>query len=733
MKKERNPYQIFNEYYLRTPLFSISDYQKIIEKDDLLDEDITSILSNPTFREALQLASPDLLLQIERWENGLLKDNGKIEKLKISVLKYFTRISSRCTPFGLFASCSLGKFGTESNVNLQEIAQYKRVTSFDYTFLSKLSLLLLQDEQLKNQSLFYVNSSLYRIGDHYRYTEYTIKNNRREYSLEGVQFSPYIEKILTTAKQGATLNQLAQLIVEDDITYEEAISFVEELVQNQILISEFALNVTGEEYLERLLKTIPEHTEIYPKLLQLKKELTRLDSSFENSEDTYNSIISLSKKIIPNLNKNYLFQTNTFSSTHQNTLDSSLKRKLYKALKIFNKITLPTANGKLLAFKQAFVKRYQDQELPLLMVLDPEIGIGFGDKKDNNTPLLNGIPSFPKLKRYERTVWTDYDSIISQKLHHALLHQDKVIQLSDDDFLHIPEQWTDLPNTLSSLIEVYNNTIYIKSIGGSSAINLLGRFTSGDDELHEYVQKVYEFEQQSYPDKIVAEIVHLPEDRTGNILHRKNLRTYEIPYLGNSTLPITHQIPSEDMTVSVINNRIILKSKTLNKEILPRLSNAHNYGYNSLSVYHFLAELQTQSQRAAISFNWNTIFLKLSYLPRVEYDSIILSKARWLIATETIRDLITGDAILEKVKLWQQQLRLPDYVELVRGDNTLLIYLKNKLSVQMLLHTVKNKKQFILQEFLFDSDEIVTKNGKSYTNQCVVSFFNAKKVHDEYN
>ena len=160
LKKKENTYQIFNSYYVRNPSFSFSKIKNIYNSTSI---DFKILLENVVFREAIFLASPDLHQQIEKWEQGKLQDEQKIEKLKFSILKYFTRISSRCTPFGLFASCGVGKFGLETNIQLNSINNYKRHTRFDTTFLNQLFQELLKVDAIKENVLFYPNTSIYKI------------------------------------------------------------------------------------------------------------------------------------------------------------------------------------------------------------------------------------------------------------------------------------------------------------------------------------------------------------------------------------------------------------------------------------------------------------------------------------------------------------------------------------------------------------------------------------------
>jgi hypothetical protein len=72
LEKTPKKYQLFNNYYLRTPLFSFNTYKKFINKDKLDANDFKDVLNSTIFREAIFLASPELHHQIIKWENGAI-------------------------------------------------------------------------------------------------------------------------------------------------------------------------------------------------------------------------------------------------------------------------------------------------------------------------------------------------------------------------------------------------------------------------------------------------------------------------------------------------------------------------------------------------------------------------------------------------------------------------------------------------------------------------------------
>jgi len=230
------------------------------------------------------------------------------------------------------------------------------------------------------------------------------------------------------------------------------------------------------------------------------------------------------------------------------------------------------------------------------------------------------------------------------------------------------------------------------------------------------------------PDVIFAEIAHLPESRIGNILLRPVLRPYEIPYLAKPGVSDEYAISPDDLYVSVKNNRVVLRSKRLNKKIVPRMSTAHNYnGQNPMPVYHFLCDLQHQNGRTGLGFHWNEAAQQLDYLPRVVYKNCILSLARWTVREKETKEFIglkDDGELLRKIKEWQCKRNIPDTVLLADGDNKLYVDLNNPLSIRAWLSIVRKRPSFRLEEFLFDSATAVVRGKERvFTNEFIFAFY----------
>lgn len=685
-------------------------------------------------KEAIFLASPSFYKQ---W----IQNKADSLPEKITIHKYLQRMRSRCTPFGLFAGCSLGTISRESNIEMGDVKNHNRTTRLDMDYLCAVFQKLNEMQGIEDNQYYIPNDSLYKVGDKWRYIEYRYQGGRRIHFIEEVEDVYCFDAIFELAKKGSTISELSQFLEDEEITKEEAVAFLYELIENQILISNCSPSVTGEDLFEILIKqqnSLNGSENFSQSLEKIRNYLKEIDESdIGKSLGYYEKIISIVDKLGITYKPKHLFQTDLSLTFKSNTLDINIVEQIREALLILNKLTPVREETSLTKFRDNFLKRYEGEEVSLAEVMDTDIGIGFLQNSSGDISPLIGDLRLPFRRETQKIPLTNLQQFLLQKHKESILLEKEEVEITLRELNDFKENWNDLPVTFSVLTEVLskkNNDyiVHIKSAGGSSAANLLGRFCHMDEDIKNHVIEIVAKEDEFYKDKIVAEIVHLPEARTGNILFRPALRKYEIPYLAKPSVDFDCQIPISDLMISVKNNKqIVLRSKRLNKEIIPRLSNAHNFSSNALPIYQFLCELQTQGKRGSLYFNWGSLLSGSKFLPRVRFKNIILFLATWNVSKDEINfllDIKEDEKLVQHTNDWREERKIPKEVWLIERDNELLINFNDVLSIRMLLKIVKKKPNFQMKEFLFDGDNALVKRGnESFSNQMVFAFYMDKQ------
>lgn len=751
MKKNNNPYESFDNFVLRTPLLPLNFFQSLTADDVVSETKIKEVFKDSVVREAIFLASPSLYFEAVKWAEDASKSD---KKLMYAILKYIARMSSRCTPFGLFAGCALGDFKDSGEdisheLTLEKPKENKRHTRLDMNYLVALSQDLIRSANIKKQLLFFPNTSIYKTGDQLRYVEYKYINSKRHHHIVAVDHTEYLQLILDKSKNGAYLHELAGALVDDEITIEEASEFIDELVHSQLLISELEPSVSGPEFLEQIvtvLKKLKGTEQIIEFLENADRKIAAIDKKIGNPPEAYLELSEYLKQLDTTFELKFLFQTDMELSPKKAVLDKNIINSIKKGIAFLNNISIPNRETTLSQFKDAFYERYEEREVLLANALDIEIGVGYRQNQGSGdvNPLVDDIMLPPRPYNSGVSVqeikWNSIQAIIQKKIIEAYASDSYTIKLKAEDFKDFSQGWDDLPDTLSTMIEIVHEDgqekIKFSGAGGSSAANLLGRFCHGDQALNDYTQEIIDTEAKINPDKLLAEIVHLPESRVGNILMRPAFRKYEIPYLAKSILDDEQQLNLDDLMVSVKQNTYIrLRSKKYNKEVVPHLTNAHNFSFNSLPIYHFLCDIQTQNLRGGIGFNTGPFAGDYEFVPRFEFENLILSEATWNIRKKTIESLLkvtNDDSKLKSViKEFRDSQKIPQYVMLADGDNELLVNFGNLTSARMLLDTVKKRDSFKITEFLFNEKNAVQNGEDYYTNQIVLSFYNQKKLESQ--
>jgi thiopeptide-type bacteriocin biosynthesis protein len=725
-------------YLLRSPLLPVDFLTRFLQlPHSALADEIKKVFTTPHLAEAIYIASPELSSELRKWQQGILTDGREVNKLVSSLFRYLLRMSTRCTPYGLFAGCATGTFGAATAVELNGLDAHLKYCRLDMNYVAELADTITRIPQIREQLHYFPNNSLYRAGDNYRYAEFTVKNKFRLYDLTAVSHSIYLEQILEKSATGATINDLCQHITAMEITHEEAREFILEMIDSQLLISELEPTITGEEFFHVLARKLQQlrHTEgLQDTLSAIQQLLNTAAPGIEKYLQTH----ALVKQLLPGTNNKDLVQTDLFLSVTANTISSHIIQEIQAQMTTLWKLSVPDKNIDLQNFCKAFTERYEEQEIPLATALDTESGIGYGAYTGHyaaHAPLLDDIV-IKNTAEADSISWGKMRQFQLNRYMECLQRQEDEVVLSDADIdnlavaanTRIPDSFYLMGSLVSHSARELDNGNYLfdfSSCGGPSAANLLGRFCHGDSQLKEKVQKCLEEESAAHPDVIYAEIIHLPEARTGNILLRPQLREYEIVYLGNGSVSADHQIPITDLMVRVENNHIILRSRKFNKQVIPRLSTAHNFSNGSLPVYKFLCDLQFQHLRRATGWQWN-LPIEAPFLPRVRYKKIILQKCTWTIRKMDYPALSTKEGTASHVLAFKdirEALRLPRYVAITERDNELFIDLDNESCVHLLTTALLKKEQLTLQEILQTPDTCwVTGHEGRFTNELIIPF-----------
>lgn len=722
-------YEPITGVVIRIPHYPLNLFMSCLDNES----ERLRIFNSNDFKNSILFASPALYSELKRWLSGEITEEKNKKKVHLSLLKYLARMSSRCTPFASLASCGYVKWGETMPVCLEDQAQVERFR-LDMLYCCTISQKLMQDKSIRKSLSYQLNNTIYTMGNRLRYIAHISHGLGRTFQVREVSKSRPLAVMMKKVHGFVSFQSLAKLLQSSfDLDEDTATDYLHTLIDHQLLTSDIEPMVTGDDLLSKLISIVdPVDAEWKKCLTGLQKCLAGFSSSclVTDNENHYNNIKDILDAKGIQTNPKYLIQLDSFSRFN-GSVDKRIIRQLKQGLDFLCRLSTPYQNSYLERFKKRFSTRYQDQEIPLLEALDPDVGVGYVNTQDRiSNPLIDGLRLPTNTRSGLSSGLSPFQQLLLKKLTNIYRQQTKCITLTDDDVASFPRQNNDLPVTVAAMFELLDQTDNGEYLMGnlrylgSSAANLLGRFAYGDDEILDIVKQVTVKEKEAYRDCIVAEIAHLPQNRTGNILSRPHIRDYEIVYMANSMIENDYQIPANDLMVSVNHGRVRLRSVRLDKEIVPRLTTAHNYsGTDTSPVYRFLCDLQHQQGRSSLYFGWGGLSC-VEHLPRVMYRNIIFSFEQWNLNCEDL-PFKKGHVTAVLLEEWIQKYELPRYVSLAMGDQKLLIDTTNIMSVESMMSEIGKQGKFTLEEFIPCKDIVRGVNGE-YMNECIVPLVKTK-------
>ncbi|MDB5006896.1 MAG: hypothetical protein JWP45_1289 [Mucilaginibacter sp.] len=688
--------------------------------------DLNYKIKDKAFQAAIFFASESLFADLKK---GDFSYDELSEKSKFSLKKYYNRYCFRATPFGLFSSSGMVNWG--NNGPFPPVAGDQELTILpEFELAADLGRHL--SKITTTESRYFANHSIYKAGDTFRYIARDVNNEQKksDFKIYSFNANAFINKLFKFCLPGKSINELIEFCITQGEGGEESAMFITNLIDSGILFSEADPHYMGEHY--------------FNKIDQLKY--------FEGSEDKAVTDWNDRKKFFLKKYTITDLPLNAISNLHEPFdcnfskggfyVNSGVKfngdiivkyqQEIMEGIEALDKLTPYQPHPALQRFKENFLKRFEGQEVSLLTALDPDLGVNYLnlEHKDVENIILDDLDFKPSAKN-DSIDWSPVHRLLLNKIYNAGRYNQVV--LTDDDLNQLEQKTPSVfPPSFSVMFSIANNFVDLKQIGGCSAAAVPARFTLFSDEVKTHVSKIIRVEQEVNDHVLFAEVSCAIPGHAANVNTKNITYNSEIPLLVTSELAHDHQIFINDLYISIVADQIILRSKRLNKIIIPRFSSAYNYNNHHLTLFRFLCDLQYQSIKTDFTLRLDSLFPGLDFYPRVVYKTCILYKATWVIKENTLKTL-TNENSADACRNLFTQLGVPQYFTITDGDNSLMFNREQDDSISLFIKCVKGRQEVILKEALIDKDSAVRDcNNNPLATEMLAAVINNSAVYNSF-
>ncbi len=585
--------------------------------------------------------------------------------VKATIWKYFNRAKFRATPYGVFAG-----FG------LTEISFYPQSGDFiiekeflPHHFLDwseKDKLIPPFTEVVEKDELLFANTSYYRMNNSIRYLFF----ENGMFELSEVPYSKDLEVILSLCAKPIKVSELSK-----HYPHLEALTLrseIEYLISIQLLMHSGMPNIIGKDYFQSR------------------------DANHEGSLKDY--ILAESKPYAGSLN-----------AGHFKHISALIDR-----LRLFKR---KSENTSLESFISRFTRKFEQKQVPIMLALDPEAGVGYGDleQSDHESELITRLSLFTESPDEDR---------LHKQINGLLMQQVGNTQRSIDfEQLTPPYHTTDglLPNTLSAMCLIQGERLQLENVGGATANALNGRFTLASEEIRELCVELAGIEQKANPDVAFFDVAYIAESGVDNINRRKQIFPLQLSLLNYDTSE--NPLTLTDLYLSVRGNELLLHSKKLGKRLIPRVGSAYNYLRSDLSLFRLLCDLQHQNLLVNLNLSLPTIAPGLDYYPELRFRNIILSPRTWRLDSKSL-DSLSG---MKKYIASTVDCR---FVRTGRGDQTLTFDVKAQLDQEILYQELTKESPLLIEEYCLPATSSINDiQGRPYAGQVLLNIVHTQNLY----
>ncbi|UXH46428.1 lantibiotic dehydratase [Rossellomorea vietnamensis] len=669
------------------------------------------------FLEALEVSSSSLSTFVNHFNKKSIKQKTQIVE---SLMNYLNRMSSRSTPFGLMSSVGFGEFGNE--VSYTHMSSYNKEIDVDSQWLQLFNKELVYNHEILEKLKVKVNPSLF-IKEGKVYVLAPNKEMNGKFSENYIKQDKLVMFLYEKFKELTLLSEVIKIVNDEfeSIHKEQVEVFILKLYKWSFFISEvdsYYFSMRQSNYTEHEKSLITES-----KQFNELKEIHKLLDEYEAMKlgSGRHALKHIGGRLKEKYPINLPFAVNLYEQQKTGNLPPEVGAEIEEVAEVLYQLSRKDESfNQIESYRELFIKEYGvRREIPLKELLDEDLGIG--------SPYKVRQKLFANTDKKEAILFNELKHLTSNKQAELILTDDLIHKLTYN------KENKNKPNSLELYFEYIKETILPgkdksysiilgPNVGSRGAGKTFSRFNSFYHRLNEkFDERIFsELRRRTDEEIIYAEIDYIPiNSKSINVLPKTSPFHYYIA-INSCRSNDFHIIDLDDLLVGVEKNSFYLKSKKLNKQVIPVKN--HMLSHKSFpDIARFLCDLEYENQNNWTPFNWGRLE-SLNSLPRVRYKNTILYSARWLFNLSLINldRLDSFESFIKKFKEWKELNKVPTYIHLGTTSNRLVFNLDNLRDLQKIHVEAKRLKENASLVMVESNENFKGNNSDGYSQEIVL-------------
>jgi thiopeptide-type bacteriocin biosynthesis protein len=687
---------------VRAPALPVEAYLALPAELPAADEPVAP--ADPLVRAALSIASPDLLDRLDRVHAGT-----GAARAAGALLRYRIRMSTRPTPFGLFAGVGLAELGERTELRLGEGPLRTRMRP-DMGWLLAFVARLEERLEVRRELRVMTNPSAWLHGGRVLLAQRAAVDGSGESGHVDIRATGVVRRALALARRPIAWRELAAELAAASATSDERVEgLLTDLWRETFLITELRPPLTHRSpahYVKQRLEGIGAARAEHATLAALLAAMEAWDASDPGERPAAGRALSArAARAVPTLDGTPA-QVDAVLPLDGGRIGRRVADAAARAVELLLRLGPSSATGGLDGYRRAFSSRYgTDREVALLELLDPERGLGppagFGGAADP-------AEAAAAARRHARLRQMAIDALRDRRL---------VVRLDEETVRQLtaagpPPERAPISVDLSifvlagSAAELDRGDVRLligPNLGAQAAGRNLGRFADLLDPIGtQALRLIAGATRERQPERLHAELVYLPRRaRAANVAVRPALHDNEVIVTTMPGVEPHRAIPLSELLVGLSGTRFYVRWPHAPGDLVVHAGHMLN-PRGAPEACRFLEEVARDERAPLSGFAWGPAG-DLPFLPRVEVGSVVLAPARWRIDALARDERLAPEAerFDDLLASWRADWMVPERVYLAAGDNRLLLDLASPAQAAQLrdeLRRVRPGDVVVLQE-----------------------------------